>query len=905
MTTRAQLSASCCHAAWLLCVALSLPSPATGQQVSGHLVGWITDAQSIPVADVRVVVRGPGMPGARSATTDSRGAFRAPGLPVGDYSVYFERIGYRPLTVTGITVRLGKTASIGRIELEVEAVELAPLVVRGRASLIDPTSTEISTDLLASAFGDLPTERDYKSIIQLLPEANESFLGDGVNVAGSTGLENMYYIEGVNVTDVYRGRTGTDLPYNFVKAIEVKRAGYQAEYGQALGGLVNVVTRSGTPEFQWSAVGFFSGSDVSADAAPIPSVLARESFTDFDLGISASGPLVRDRLTFFTAYNPRFTSEDLLLPGLGLEEATVNQHMFAGKLDWRLSDRTDIVASVFGDPTTERRVSPAPGVTLANADPILSSHREGGTNFTLRWTTRLSDRLQLEGSLGRHSRSEDAEGATEVGRAQPSFIDRTNLPTIVLAGGNGTDQQVASARTSAKTAVSLWAGDHAVRAGLEFQTSALDVRNHENPGQVARLAESVYRSSIFIQDFTTSNRVASAYLQDGWSLSNRIQLNLGLRWDGQYLIDQNGEVGQSITDQLQPRIGFAFRPDQAGRSKIFAHVGRFYQQLALLWATIGLAGFDQRQLFSSVDPRTSPGRVDSTLVISDPDVIRGGTEGLRGEHHDEFVLGYERQVGEHTVIGVQGIHRALRESITGAFGPDREFAGGNPGRGGLSHLPASDRKYWALDVSLRTAGPRLTAFASYVLSRTRGNYPGLFVAEAGGLRGGSLGPNNNQLTYFPAQPVNSHGPLPNDRPHVFKLSSSFAVTGDLNVGASFVAQSGIPLSELGRVTGGFNAPLFLSPRGSEGRTPSTWDFSLRIAYGVPNVGGRLVLDLLHVGNTQSIVNVDQRRFNGARGSPFDSYENLVSNQRGERPGFGTPIGFQPPFQLRLGFEVSR
>jgi hypothetical protein len=74
---------------------------------------------------------------------------------------------------------------------------------------------------------------------------------------------------------------------------------------------------------------------------------------------------------------------------------------------------------------------------------------------------------------------------------------------------------------------------------------------------------------------------------------------------------------------------------------------------------------------------------------------------------------------------------------------------------------------------------------------------------------------------------------------------------------------------------------------------------------VPSVGGRLVLDLLHVGITQSVVNVDQRRFNGARGSPFDAYEKLVANQRGERPGFGTPIGFQPPFQLRVGFEVSR
>jgi hypothetical protein len=218
-----------------------------------------------------------------------------------------------------------------------------------------------------------------------------------------------------------------------------------------------------------------------------------------------------------------------------------------------------------------------------------------------------------------------------------------------------------------------------------------------------------------------------------------------------------------------------------------------------------LAGFDQRQVFSSVDPRRSPDQVDSTVVINDPSVIRGGTEDLRGEHHDEFVLGYEQQIGDRAVFGVRGIHRTLRESVTAAFRPDREFAGGNLGRGELSHRPASVRRYWALDLSVRIEGSRLSTFASYVLSRNSGNCPGLFVAEAGGLRGGSLGPNNNQLTYFPAQSVNSDGPLPNDRPHVFKLSSSFAPTGDLRIGAFFVAQSGIPLSELGRVTGGFNA----------------------------------------------------------------------------------------------------
>jgi hypothetical protein len=881
------------------------PHALTGQAVSGEIVGRVEDGTGLAVVGVQVSVLALSTTTQRSTTTATSGRFRLSDLAVGTYDVRFERIGMRSLTVTGVVVCLGRTTPMGAVTLDLEAVELPGMVIEAAPILVDPSSSELSEDLQSVEYEGLPIGRDYETVIEILPQVNRSYLGDPVNVAGSTGLENAYFIEGVNVTDVYRGRTGTDLPHNFVEAVEVKKAAYQAEYGQAMGGLVNVVTRSGTPRFEWAAFAYLSGSSLSADAKPIPGTLSQRSFSDVDVGFSASGPLARDRLGYFLAYNPRLVRRELALPGLAPEESTFTQHRFAGKLDWRVSDRSDLYLSIFGDPTTERRVSPAPGVTLLNADPVLTHAREGGINASLRWVARIARGLRVEASLGHHTRSEDAHGATALGRSEPSFIDRSNLPAILLSGGNGTDQAIKSGRSSLKGSLSIERGGHDVKVGLEWQRSRLDVRNDENPGQVALLDDSVYRSSIFVQDFGVENRVLSAYVQDSWSVSERLHLNLGVRWDGQTLLDQDGAVGQSILDQFQPRLGMVFMAGNDGRSKIFAHMGRFYQQLALFWSTIGLAGFDQRQVFTSADPRGADVPVDSTLVISDPEDIRGGTEDLRGEHHDELVVGFEAQVSDRAVLGVRGIRRELRQSVTAAFRPDRDFAGGNPGRAELDHLPKSRRTYSAVEITLGARGPRFSGLMSYVYSESRGNYPGLFVAEAGGLRGGSFGPNNSQLTYFPAQAVNAEGPLPNDRPHVFKLSGSYEVTGQLLAGIIFQVGSGTPLSELGRVTAGFNAPLFLTSRGSEGRTPTTWDLSFRFAYRIPVVGGRLVLDLLNLGNPQAVVNIDQRRFNGARGSPFDSYDDLVANQRGERPGFGTPIAFQPPFQIRLGFEVGR
>lgn len=878
-------------------------APLSGQEVSGSLGGRLVDDTGLPVEGALVSVHGSTLPAPRTTVTDEAGRFRVADLPVGDFDVSFERIGVRSLSVTGVPVRLGRSTPLGVVTVSLDAVDLSPVVVQGTPRLLDPRSTGLSSDIRFDEFQDLPIGRDYRTIVEILPQANRSYLGDPVNIAGATGLENMYYVEGVNVTDVYRGRTGTALPYNFVEAVEVKQAGYEAEFGHAMGGIVNVVTRSGTPEFAWDAFGFYSGSAVAADAAPVPNTLTQRSFVDVDLGVSVSGPIVADRITVFGAYNPRFTRSDVELPGLGIELASSDRHVFAGKLLVRASRKSDLTLSVFGDPTSERRVSPAPGITLLNADPVLTSATEGGINGALRWAYRPSAALHFEAVVSRHTRREDAEGATALGREQPSFIDRTGLPTILLSGGNGTDQRIGSARTAAKLSASLDAGGHALKAGLEFQQNRLDVENMEEPGQVAWLADDVYRSSIFIQDFVVENQVSTLFVQDGWQATDRLHLNVGLRWDGQWLLDQDGEVGQSIMDQLQPRVGIAYLFGRDQRTKVFAHGGRFYQQLALLWSTIGLAGFDQRQVFTSTDPREPGAVVDSTLIISDPTEVRGGTDGLRGEHHDEVALGVERQLGDHAVLSVRGLHRVLRESITAAFRPDREFAGGNPGSGTLDHLPPSERTYSSLEVSFRARSERASALVSYVLSRSEGNYPGLFVADAGGLRGGSFGPNNNQLTYFPAQPVNATGPLPNDRPHVFKLSGSYAATSRLSAGLIVQVQSGTPLSELGRVTGGFNAPLFLTPRGSEGRTPTTWDLNLRVTYAV-SAAGRVIVDLLNLGNPQAVVNVDQRRFNGARGSPFASYDELVANQRGERPGFGTAVAFQPPFQLRVGVEIG-
>jgi hypothetical protein len=224
-----------------------------------------------------------------------------------------------------------------------------------------------------------------------------------------------------------------------------------------------------------------------------------------------------------------------------------------------------------------------------------------------------------------------------------------------------------------------------------------------------------------------------------------------------------------------------------------------------------------------------------------------------------------------------------------------ETYGGNTGRGELDTLPEPQRDYAALEISASKFGPgRLSFLASYTLSRTYGNYTGLFASDQR-----TALPNWNTGLQVAAQERNSTGLLPNDRTHVFKAFGSYRVTDRLSAGTFFTLQSGTPLTEYGAWFPISLFPVFLTPRGSAGRTPAIWDLSLRLAYDLNSSQflsrGRIVLDLLHVGNPRRVVLTDQFRYQLAAPD---------GTQMNPNPSFEEAIDHQPPMTLRLGIEVG-
>ena len=166
----------------------------------------------------------------RGTTTNSEGYFLISDLPVGIYDLKFQHVAKQDLIIKDVRVHLGKTASLGEIKQSDKILDTPDIIVYGEKPLIDLTTTTIGENLNVKDFDPLPIDRDFSAILALLPQANTSYYGDNINIAGNSGYENFYFIDGIDATDPFSGAGSINLPYNFIREIQVMEGGYEAEY---------------------------------------------------------------------------------------------------------------------------------------------------------------------------------------------------------------------------------------------------------------------------------------------------------------------------------------------------------------------------------------------------------------------------------------------------------------------------------------------------------------------------------------------------------------------------------------------------------------------------------------------------------------------------------------------------
>jgi hypothetical protein len=315
----------------------------SAQAPAGRIYGMVSDSDGNALPGVTVEATSPKFIGKATTVTDAEGVYRLFALQPGTYKITFNLQGFKPFTRDGIVVQLEMTVKLDVI-LEMGALEEEVTVV-GQSPLIDVKSTMKGMTLTKEMFEVLPRGRNFDTLATAVPGVNyEPWLG-GLSVDGASGAENMFYIDGTDITATQTGTRQQSAAFEFVDEVQIKASGYPAEYGGALGGVVSVVTRQGGNEYHGELIGFYEGSHLTGterdtlrtdpynvlkaeyvnyqtgkglhDKAgnPLPGY-GKDLRHRYEGGFSLGGYILKDRLWFFGSvlpvYNPITRTVDWL-----------------------------------------------------------------------------------------------------------------------------------------------------------------------------------------------------------------------------------------------------------------------------------------------------------------------------------------------------------------------------------------------------------------------------------------------------------------------------------------------------------------------------------------------------------------------------------------------------------------
>ena len=702
----------------LALLALAMPAFA---QTTGRIDGRVTDEKGAPLPGVTVTLNSSALQGERLQVTDSAGAFRFLALAPGDYSLRAQLEGFGIIEQTGIAVSLGRTATL---EVKLSAAIGEEVTVSGAAPIIDTTSTTAGANFSENLFKDLPTTRTFEGLAFKAPGVVSGGLGDNPSIGGASAAENRYVVDGLDTTDPAFGTIATEVPFEFIKEVEVKTGGYEAEYSGALGGVLNVITKSGGNELQGDIFGYWSDDSLQSEVPPTAQFGQDLGYTNYDFGAALGGKLIQDKLWYFIAANPSRNEENYsTLTGLNNTETT-DVKFYAGKLTWQLNPSHQVVFSAFGDPTKLND-----NLRRNTAGRVGDDQEYGANNFGATYNGTLSSSLFLELSAGRTDQTLKVTPFTDApfyevrNRATVPFSQAQNCPgdnskvnatiggrfavtyfNAGCLGGTFNQDNGDSSRDDYRGAFTWFAStgpvDHELKFGATYRTvDYTDVAHYPGPapgpffdsnggsvngagvpvdaGGLAGQRWLLYPSFALLIEYDQHSQGTTdehgLFLQDKVRFGDYFSLNLGLRADA---FKSTGNLSSTVKDrQLDfgygdteaPRIGFTWDVARNGRSKLYGHYGRFYESVPL---DINARAFGNEQFnfyyFYYPEPAgtlpnaSNPG--ENWYIYR----LGGGTKvdpGIKAMYTEEMLAGFEYEVLPNLAIGVKYTDRSLENVI--------------------------------------------------------------------------------------------------------------------------------------------------------------------------------------------------------------------------------------------------
>ncbi|GJL95071.1 MAG: membrane protein [Hyphococcus sp.] len=630
--SRALLGAAVAALAPTAFVSTAVVSPAAAQDyTSGGVSGNVIDASGNPVSGATVTITSNAQGFTRSTTSSGSGTFRFSGLPQGSYTVdvqssagvsNLDNVRVIAGTSTDYVFTVGSSAT-------------DEIVVQGTGATRDFANTTVGVNInVAELVKDVPIARNLNAVTLLAPGAvlgDTTFatLGNGGQnlsaIAGSSVGENVFYLNGLNLTNFDNGLGGSFVPFEFYESVEVKTSGYPAEFGRATGGIVNAVTKSGSNDWMAAFHVNWSPDTLRSDS---PDTIAAANRADernnVDVILEVGGPVIKDKL--FVYGLAEFNNQKAINPSNSSNFALVDKSTdpFWGiKVDAYPHDDHHFEFTYFD---TERKTT-RDNVPFDNTDTSLRDvddtfgtatattlFFQGGESWVAKYTGNWTEWLTVSGAYGQNNDRNETLPGSSLSRVRDS---RGAVSTELSPN---TTTSVTSPRTTEREFIRAdvdilveFFGDHHIRMGFDKENLLFNrttVRNGPANGQFGGIYPVSPPGSLFI-DYNTATatdpvvdgsflsagdeyvelnyfnsggsfegRNIAYYFQDEWSVTDRLTVNLGIRLDqfnnftadGSQFIDFNKEFG--------PRVGFSYDVFGDGRSKFFANYGVYYLPVA-------------------------------------------------------------------------------------------------------------------------------------------------------------------------------------------------------------------------------------------------------------------------------------------------------------------------------------
>jgi hypothetical protein len=729
-------------------VSVSVPALVSAQEslIHASMTGRVLDPSGAAIPHVSVVALQLATNQKYTVQTDGEGRFRLSFLPIGQYRIRVQAPGFSEVA-QNVEMSVGAAFDM---TLQVSVAQTSSSVqVSAAFPVIETDRSQIAETVLTTEVRDLPFEgRNYLDLALLLPGVSPTntastqtlaetseVIGQGYSVNSQRNFSNSFIVDGLSNNDDAAGLAGNVFSMDVVREFQVVTSGGQAEFGRALGGYFNIVTKSGTNDLHGTAYGFLRNQRMNAENALSKTKLP---ITQGQYGASLSGPIQRDKTFLFGNFEEERLRSAGVITVTPANAAAVNTRLIAVGYQSPLLPVGTSTTSTYATTLHTETLFLRGDHTFGEKDRLearysfyqLSSLNARGvgsfnevSNGTSVYDTNHTFAVSNIATLTPHVYNETRGQFIYDDLYAP---DNDQLGPQVAISGVATFGKFTGSPTNRRNYLDevvdnllIQHGAHTFKAGADLIynddtiTYPQSLRGAYSFSSLTNFLAGTYNNGGFTQNFgnptvNQNNQETGFYAQDEWKVSQALTLNLGVRYDLEFLQTINTDL-----NNVSPRVGLAWSPYRNGRTVVRASYGLFYDRVPLrplanaLLSANNTTDYSQARLLSYTFSPTQVGAPVFPNVAAAPPAaalenFSTMQKNIQNPYSQQATLGLEQQLSAKSSLGLSYQH-VRGEHLISSYNTNIGLTGSRPDltRGNVKpYSSVFDSYYDGLEVSL-------------------------------------------------------------------------------------------------------------------------------------------------------------------------------------------------------------